>query len=249
MSTLPLALEDAAPAPLAERLRPRTLAEVIGQPHLLGPGRPLRVAFERCRDFDDVCRFLTAARIARPAIFLVAGVGPGERVVIEHEGEHATLHKEDTAAANSWRDRRRGWRPRVCGEGLPDENNRCRMEAMAHPATSAARKITEKPKNRARFSLVTTFLNMPATARQNQAASMTPSTTVMSSFFAGAEIITFFTVPRMCFLASFASVKCPVDSTTTCTPTDSHGSAPGSRSLNTLMVLPSIVMPSAPAEI
>ena len=33
-------------APLAERLRPRTLAEVAGQAHLLGPGKPLRVAFE-----------------------------------------------------------------------------------------------------------------------------------------------------------------------------------------------------------
>src|SRR5947199_1618827 len=36
-------------APLAERLRPRTLAEVIGQQHLLGPGKPLRVAFESKR--------------------------------------------------------------------------------------------------------------------------------------------------------------------------------------------------------
>jgi putative ATPase len=32
--------------PLAERLRPRTLGEVIGQQHLLGEGMPLRVAFE-----------------------------------------------------------------------------------------------------------------------------------------------------------------------------------------------------------
>jgi len=32
--------------PLAERMRPRTLDEVAGQPHLLGLGRPLRVAFE-----------------------------------------------------------------------------------------------------------------------------------------------------------------------------------------------------------
>ncbi len=31
--------------PLAERLRPATLDEVIGQQHLLGPGKPLRVAF------------------------------------------------------------------------------------------------------------------------------------------------------------------------------------------------------------
>lgn len=31
---------------MAERLRPQTLAEVIGQPHLLGPGKPLQLAFE-----------------------------------------------------------------------------------------------------------------------------------------------------------------------------------------------------------
>ena len=33
-------------APLAELLRPQTLDEVIGQKHLLGPGKPLRLAFE-----------------------------------------------------------------------------------------------------------------------------------------------------------------------------------------------------------
>ena len=32
--------------PLAERLRPRSLDEVIGQPQVLGPGKPLRLAFE-----------------------------------------------------------------------------------------------------------------------------------------------------------------------------------------------------------
>jgi putative ATPase len=36
-------------APLAERLRPRALDEVIGQEHLLGPGKPLRLAFETRR--------------------------------------------------------------------------------------------------------------------------------------------------------------------------------------------------------
>ncbi|MEO8935666.1 MAG: replication-associated recombination protein A [Burkholderiaceae bacterium] len=35
--------------PLAERLRPRTINDVIGQPQLLGPGKPLRVAFESQR--------------------------------------------------------------------------------------------------------------------------------------------------------------------------------------------------------
>jgi len=36
----------AAHQPLAERLRPRALGEVIGQQHLLGEGMPLRIAFE-----------------------------------------------------------------------------------------------------------------------------------------------------------------------------------------------------------
>ncbi|MGH8797500.1 MAG: replication-associated recombination protein A [Caldimonas sp.] len=36
-------------APLAERLRPRTLDDVIGQQQLLGPGKPLRAAFESGR--------------------------------------------------------------------------------------------------------------------------------------------------------------------------------------------------------
>src|SRR5213083_3350171 len=31
--------------PLAERLRPKTVEEVVGQRHLLGPGKPLAVAF------------------------------------------------------------------------------------------------------------------------------------------------------------------------------------------------------------
>lgn len=38
-----------AHAPLAERMRPRTLDEVVGQAHLLGPGKPLRVAFQSGR--------------------------------------------------------------------------------------------------------------------------------------------------------------------------------------------------------
>ncbi|MFM9914695.1 MAG: replication-associated recombination protein A [Rhizobacter sp.] len=63
MTSLPLPLEDTVPElahasvahasdaaqPLAERLRPRTLAEVIGQKHLLGPGKPLRSAFDSGR--------------------------------------------------------------------------------------------------------------------------------------------------------------------------------------------------------
>ena len=38
--------KPSAHVPLAELLRPKTLDEVIGQTHLLGPGKPLRLAFE-----------------------------------------------------------------------------------------------------------------------------------------------------------------------------------------------------------
>src|SRR5262245_14456899 len=36
-----------APAPLAERMRPRTFDEFVGQDDLLAPGKPLRLAIER----------------------------------------------------------------------------------------------------------------------------------------------------------------------------------------------------------
>jgi putative ATPase len=36
-----------AMAPLAERMRPRSLDELVGQEHLVGPGKPLRVQIER----------------------------------------------------------------------------------------------------------------------------------------------------------------------------------------------------------
>src|SRR5512134_3793360 len=44
----PASAAGPAPAgPLADRMRPRTLDEVGGQEHLLGPGRVLRAAIER----------------------------------------------------------------------------------------------------------------------------------------------------------------------------------------------------------
>jgi putative ATPase len=39
--------DTTAPSPLAERMRPQTLDEILGQQHLLGPGKPLRTAIER----------------------------------------------------------------------------------------------------------------------------------------------------------------------------------------------------------
>jgi putative ATPase len=46
MSAAPAAPAPHSHTPLAERLRPQNLGEVIGQQHLLGEGMPLRIAFE-----------------------------------------------------------------------------------------------------------------------------------------------------------------------------------------------------------
>ncbi|HXR98207.1 MAG TPA: replication-associated recombination protein A [Terriglobales bacterium] len=39
--------DNAGSQPLADRMRPRTLDEIVGQPQLLGPGKPLRAQIER----------------------------------------------------------------------------------------------------------------------------------------------------------------------------------------------------------
>src|SRR5919108_6013161 len=39
--------KPAAGTPLAERIRPRTLDEIVGQDEILAPGKPLREAIER----------------------------------------------------------------------------------------------------------------------------------------------------------------------------------------------------------
>ena len=45
-SPLTAAASHGRQAPLAERMRPQTLDEYVGQEHLLGPGKPLRLAIE-----------------------------------------------------------------------------------------------------------------------------------------------------------------------------------------------------------
>src|SRR4051794_31070455 len=77
---------------------------------------------------------------------------------------------------------------------------------------------------------------------------LTPITIVTSSFFAGAEMITFLAPPSMCALALVASVKKPVDSTTTSTPRSFHGSWAGSRSARIFRVLLPNRMPSSTTE-
>jgi len=77
---------------------------------------------------------------------------------------------------------------------------------------------------------------------------LTPSTIVRSSFLAGAEMTTFFTLSRRWATAFVASVKNPVLSTTICTSWLPQGIVPGSLSAKTLIFRPSTTrsLPSEP---
>ncbi len=48
------AQRPAASAPLAERMRPRTLDEIVGQGHVLAPGKPLRRALDAGKPYSMI---------------------------------------------------------------------------------------------------------------------------------------------------------------------------------------------------
>ena len=73
---------------------------------------------------------------------------------------------------------------------------------------------------------------------------LTPWTTVKSTSFAGAEIITFFAPATICFPAEALSKKKPVHSKTTSAPILPHGSLAGSLSAKTFMFWSPIWNPS-----
>src|SRR5208282_2053900 len=73
-------------------------------------------------------------------------------------------------------------------------------------------------------------------------SSFTPITMVMSSFLAGAEMITFLAPPFIWATAFSLSVNLPVDSTTYSTPRLDQGMREGSFSAKTLTSFPLILM-------
>ncbi len=95
--------------PLAARMRPRTLDEVVGQEHLLGPGRPLRRMIEQDKLASMIlqgppgCGKTTIARLIasttgahfEPLSAVTAGVADIKRVA-EEARERRKLYGQDT---------------------------------------------------------------------------------------------------------------------------------------------------------
>ena len=76
-------LADSAPRPLAERLRPQKLADVVGQEHVLGPTGPIG-------------RMLAAGRLA--SMILWGPAGTGKTTVARLLAQHTGLHFEQLSA-------------------------------------------------------------------------------------------------------------------------------------------------------
>jgi putative ATPase len=78
--------ESQAPRPLADRLRPQTLEEVVGQDHLLGPDKPIG-------------RMRTAGTMT--SIVLWGPPGTGKTTIARLLAEHTDLHFEPLSAVFS----------------------------------------------------------------------------------------------------------------------------------------------------
>ncbi|MGE0666360.1 MAG: replication-associated recombination protein A [Sphingomonadales bacterium] len=79
-------LEASAPRPLADRLRPARIADVVGQDHLIGPAGPLG-------------RMLAAGRMA--SLILWGPPGTGKTTIARLLADHVDLHFEQVSAVFS----------------------------------------------------------------------------------------------------------------------------------------------------
>lgn len=90
------------------------------------PGHLLRQAFETTSSFAEAKKLLTEAPVSTPAIFLLAGVKPGETVAIERSETRAAVREGAEVAANHWQSP--GWRGR--SRGIDSAGRARRMAAV-----------------------------------------------------------------------------------------------------------------------
>ena len=103
------------------------------------PDQLLRQVFETCADFASARATLERTPVARPVIFTLVGVNPGERCVIERTEESFETRWTSTVAANDWHICRDSWEARIggdviltCGYDEAAENSRTRSETIGN---------------------------------------------------------------------------------------------------------------------
>jgi hypothetical protein len=94
----------------------------------------LRRAFDSCRSYDEAVTLLTEAPLARPTLFSIAGVEPGQGCLIERTETEARVVHGGCVIANDWHPdsspRAGRWTPRggLLGQAYASER-RCRALA------------------------------------------------------------------------------------------------------------------------
>ncbi|MDX2259192.1 MAG: hypothetical protein NW205_09800 [Hyphomicrobiaceae bacterium] len=96
-------------------------------------GHLLRHVCENAADFAEAARLLTTTPIAAPCIYLLAGLGHEETIIIERTEVEARCHPGPRVAANHWQ--ARGWRGRPRGH---DSGGRARSMAAVAPVMDPA---------------------------------------------------------------------------------------------------------------
>jgi hypothetical protein len=102
------------------------------------PDQLLRTVFEECASFAQARQRLETTPIARPVIYTLAGMRPGEACVIERTEQGFATRESSTCAANDWHDATAGWEGRVgadvvmtCTPAEAAAASRRRREALA----------------------------------------------------------------------------------------------------------------------
>ena len=101
------------------------------------PDQLLRLVFETCADYGAAREMLERTPVARPVIFTLVGVKPGERCTIERTEEAYDTRSNRTVAANDWLIPREPWEGRIGGDMVlacayddAADNSRNRRESL-----------------------------------------------------------------------------------------------------------------------
>ena len=102
------------------------------------PDQLLRRVFETCAGYAEARRMLEVTPIARPVIYTLAGIRPGERCVIERTENGYATREHDTGAANDWNQPSPEWEGRLGASKIlfstfdeAAQNSRGRRDALA----------------------------------------------------------------------------------------------------------------------
>jgi hypothetical protein len=98
----------------------------------------LRRVFELAADYTEAKHMLAATPVARPVLFALIGLRPGEACVIERTLTEARVIEGRVLIANDWQEPRTGWEPRSCGGPFETDSRDRRNALEANVAVAGA---------------------------------------------------------------------------------------------------------------